>query len=69
MGQEKQLLGSGMHYCDTDIQYGIQLFRYIVPKILLPPQSWESNSTLNIPYQQSYTLQQGVHLQTYRVLL
>ena len=67
-------------------------------KILLHPRSWEPNSTLNVPYQQFYTLRlkenrniinywevphtlptkqdstsllsyQGVHLQTYWVLL
>lgn len=45
----------------------LTLFSWILitPTILLHPRSWEPNSTLNVPCRQFYTLQQGVHLQTY----
>lgn len=45
------------------------LFLWILrmSKILLHPRSWEPNSTLNVPYQQFYTLQLKENRRTYIV--
>lgn len=57
----------GMLESQKQFLKGLVLFSWTLetPKILLHPQSWEPGSTLNVPYQQFYTLQQGAHLQTY----
>ena len=62
----KYMLASQKHFSKSLI-----LFSWILrmSKILLHLWSWEPNSTLNVSYQQFYTLQQRVPLQTYWMLL